>query len=117
MSAVDPKARGFDKAQLVTVDGNRQVIKILNPLKYSFDGLPPAGTVLPGAEDGVLPGTAANPAWVILTIDPDGNVQGRLMNRPGGYGTWQYVTVLNGMVAIHPDDQLQRGVAFFFCCA
>jgi hypothetical protein len=112
MSAVATSAVGFDKAQLITIDGNRQGIKVYNPLPVSYDGLPPAGTLLPGSEDGNLPDQ-----WVVLTIDPHGNISCRKLNRPGGYGSWQYLTVLPGMIAFHPDDQHQVGAAFFFLCA
>jgi hypothetical protein len=110
---VDKSARGFCKNQIISIDNGRKGIKIKNPLQHDYDGLPPRGTVLPGDEDGTLPGTMDNPAWVVLTINNDGTVSGRKIDR-GSFGAWQYISVYPGMVAF---DQAADDAAHFFLCS
>lgn len=107
---VDTSTVGFNKSQIITIENGQKALKVWSPLKHTYDGLGfKAGDVLKDYEGGP---DFVN-AWCIMAIDPEGNARFYRMNRPGGYGAWQYLTVLDGMIAFHPADD----VSFSFLCS
>jgi len=79
--------RVLSGAQLTDKGHGKYSVTIANPLDVSYEGLPPAGTTLPGAQG---PG-------VFLSIQPDGGVQARKEA-----GAWESCTISGNLLIFSP---------------
>jgi len=92
--------------QFNKLDGGKFTITIANPLKYSYLGLPVAGTVLGPVDDKGKPLYTGEDC--VLSVQPSGDVQVR---PKGANGAWEQCTKSNGLASFVPDD---KGPAFGF---
>jgi hypothetical protein len=101
----------FNASQLVDLHDGSFAVHVENPLRYSYDQGPDAGTTLSGQGE-------SPQGTVFLSINPLGGWECR-PNDPAVIGAWERFYKQDGLIIVKPSDfdANQPHVAYAFICS